>query len=177
MKRLVPLAFLLALGACADGDPYSSGVQDPVRRAALTAPSLLSDTSRLQGRPVEAARAVIGVELIADAFETDPRYMHEVSGPALHALRLGRRELRQAVGIAADAPPQVVISRLRSAAFALEDANFVAAERALAAPTFPAGGQATLARLAGLPRLPRASEAAGAAVAEISRLDSGSRQR
>lgn len=174
MRAAIPL--LLLLGACADPSaPYLGGFGDPVRGASLSAPFSLTDTSRLQGQPAEAARAAVQIEMIADAFETDPRYMHAVRGPALHALRVGRRDMRAAIGIAPGAPPQLVIFRLREAAAALDAGKTGAAELALGDPAFPAGGAATLARLANLPSLPRVRDAAGAAWFEVSRLDRGGR--
>lgn len=172
MRRgLLPL--LALLGACADpAAQHVAGFGDPVRGAALSAPWWLGDTGRLAGQPAQAARAAVQLEVIAHAFETDPRYRHDVSGSALHSVRLGRTELRRAIGIAADAPPDVVIPRLRAAAAALDVGAGAEAEAALAAPTFEA---ASLTRLGQLPPLPRVAEAAGAAWMEIRRLD-GSRR-
>ena len=174
MKHLV--LPLLLLGACADpAAQHLGGVGDPVRGAAIFAPDTLSDTSRLQGQPAAAVLAAVQMEVIADAFETDPRHRHTVSGSALHAARVGRREFRQAAGIAPDAPPALVIARLRQAAAALEAGRVDVAEAALSGPAFPAGGAATLARLASLPPLPRVRDAAGAAFFEISRSGGGDR--
>jgi len=171
MRRLIPL--LLAVAACT-ADPaaeHLGGFGDPVRGAALNAPRLLGDTSRLAGNPVGAARAAVQLEVLAEAFATDPRYRHDVSGAALHSVRLGQAEMRRAIGIAPDAPEATVIAQLRDAADALEAGSRARAEAALSGPMFPAGAAATLRRLAGLPFLPRVSEAAGAANAEIRRLD------
>lgn len=174
-RRLaVPLLLLpLLLGAC-EADPAANhlgGFGDPVRGAALNAPRLLGDTSALAGRPAQAALAAVQLEVIADAFRTNPRYMHEVSGTARATVETGRAELRRAIGIAPDAPPDQVIGSLRDAAAALDGGSIARAEAALTGPAFPAGGAATLARLGRLPFLPRVSEAAGAARAEIARLD------
>jgi hypothetical protein len=174
-RRSLALLPLLApiLAACG-ADPAAShlgGFGDPVRGAALNAPRLLGDTSRLVGRPAQAALAAVQLEVIADAFRTDPRYMHEVSGTARATVEAGRAELRRAIGIAPEAPPEMVIGQLREAAAALDGGSRVRAEAALTGPAFPAGGAATLARLGRLPFLPRVSEAAGAARTEIGRLD------
>lgn len=170
---------MLILGACT-ADPaaeHLGGFGDPVRGAALNAPRLLGDTSRLQGRPADAALAAVQLEVLADAFHNDLRWAPEVSGPARAAVDAGRAEMRRAIGIAADAPAEAVIGQLREAAEALERGSRVRAEAALGGPHFPAGGAATLTRLARLPFLPRVSEAAGAANAEVSRRDSRTTRR
>jgi hypothetical protein len=173
-RSLALLPLLAPLLAACEADPaarHLGGFGDPVRGAALNAPRLLGDTSRLAGRPAQAALAAVQLEVIADAFRTDPRYMHEVSGTARATVEAGRAELRRAIGIAPQAPPAMVIGQLREAATALEGSSLARAEAALTGPAFPNGGAATLAQLGRLPFLPRVSEAAGAANAEIARLD------
>lgn len=177
MRRLL-LSLLALLGACADpAAEHLGGFGDPVRGAAMNAPRLLGDTSRLAGRPGQAARAAVQLEVLAEAFLHDPRYAPEASGAAQHALRQGRAEMRQAIGIAPDAPAEPVIAQLREAAAALDAGSRLRAESALSGPMFPAGGAATLSRLNSLPRLPRVAEAAGAAVAEMRRIDNAGRGR
>lgn len=174
---LLPL--LALLGACT-ADPaaeHLAGFGDPVRGAALNAPRLLGDTSRLAGNPRRAALAAVQLEVLAEAFSGDPRYSHEVSGATLHAVRLGRGELRRAIGIAPDAPAEAVIAQLREAAAALDAGRIGRAEAALSGPMFPDGPQAALSRLRRLPYLPRVSEAAAAANAEILRLDGTGRRQ
>jgi hypothetical protein len=178
-RRPLALLPLLLLAAC-EADPaadHLGGFGDPVRGAALNAPRLLGDTSRLAGAPGRAALAAVQLEVLAEAFRSDPRYMHDVSGPARSAVDAGRAEMRQAIGIAPDAPGAAVIEQLREAAEALDAGSRARAEAALGGPHFPAGGAATLTRLARLPFLPRVSEAAGAANAEISRIDRRSTRR
>lgn len=171
-RILAPLAMLLGTGCAADpAAEWLGGVGDPVRGAALNAPRLLGDTARWQGQPARAALAAVQLEFLDQQFRTNPRYMHDVSGGTLNALRLGRAEMRQAIGIAPDAPAEQVMAQLRDAAAALDAGSPARAEAALSGPTFPAGGPATLARLSRLPFLPRVSEAAGAANAEIARFD------
>ena len=175
-RRLAASALLLPtllLAAC-EADPaadHLGGFGDPVRGAALNAPRLLGDTSQLAGRPAQAALAAVQLEVLADAFRTDPRYMHDVSGTARASVEAGRAEMRQAIGIAPDAAPATVIAQLREAAAALDAGSRVRAEAALTGPAFPNGGAATLTRLGRLPFLPRVSEAAGAANQEIGRLN------
>ena len=173
MRRRRVLALpLAALAACADpAAEQLGGFGDPVRAASLAAPSMLGDTSRLAGRPSEAALAAVQLEVLTEAFQTDPRWNIEASITVLNATRLGRAEMRQAIGIAPDAPSDLVIGSLREASAALDAGSGARAEAALTGPAFPLGGPATLRRLSSLPRLPRVAEAAGAAAAEIRRRD------
>jgi hypothetical protein len=169
MVRSPVFLLLLILGACS-ADPAAEhlfGFGDPVRGAALNAPRLLGDTSRLAGNPAQAARAAVQLEVLHDAFRNDPRYAPRASMQALNSTRLGRAELREAIGIAPDAPSDAVIAQLREAAAALDQGSVARAEAALSGPMFPAGGAATLRRLGSLPFLRRVSEAAGAAVLEV----------
>jgi hypothetical protein len=176
IRRLLPLlALLTACNADPSGGDYILGIGDPVRGAAQNAPRMLGDTSRWAGDPARAARAAVQLEFLDEAFRSNPRYAPEASGAVQHSLRLGRAEMRQAVGIAPDAPADAVMAQLREAAAALDAGSRARAEAALTGPMFPAGGSATLARLSRLPRLARVSEAAGAANAEIRRLDSTTR--
>jgi hypothetical protein len=166
------LALLLAAGCGEPGVWFPTGIGDPVRAAALAAPFELGDTSHLAGDPARAARATAQLELVAQAFREDPLYMHVVSGWALNATRLGRAELREAIGIDQAAPPGVVIAALREAALSLDEGDTGGAAEMLSAHAFPLGGATTLGRLGTLPRLPRVAEAASAASREIHRIDS-----
>ena len=179
MNVLRRLFLLLPLSGCV-ADPAASwlgGIGDPVRGAALNAPRLLGDTSELAGNPSQAALAVVQLEFLDKQFRTNPTYMHNVSGATLHTVRVGKVEMRQAVGIAQDAPNDLVIGQLREAAAALDAGSTARTEAALSGPMFPNGPGRTLARLSSLPRLPRVADAAGAANAEIIRFDkTGSRR-
>ena len=134
-------------------------------------PPRLGDTGRWAGRPAEAAEAAAELEFLADAFATDPRYAPEANPAALQELQAGRREMRAFLGIAPDAPPDLVRAGLRRAAAALSRGSQAAAEAALSGPAFSYGPAATLGRLASMPRLPRVADAAGAAASETDRLD------
>jgi hypothetical protein len=169
MARSPLLLLLLALGACT-ADPAADhlfGFGDPVRGAGLNAPRLLGDTARLAGNPAQAARAAVQLEVLHEAFRNDPRYAPRASVQALNSTRLARAEMRQAIGIAPDAPAEAVIAQLREAAAALDQGNPARAEAALSGPMFPQGGATTLRRLGNLPFLPRVSEAAGIAALEV----------
>ncbi len=170
--RALPAVALLLLGACADPAAEHLGrFGDPVRGAALHAPWWLADTSRLAGQPAQAARAAVQMEVLAEAFRTDPRWKHDGTMATWHFTGLARAELRAAVGIAPDAPSDLVIIALRDAARALDAGLPLRAEAALSGPAFAVPGAEVLRRLATLPRLPRVSEGAQAAYVEIRNAD------
>ena len=147
------------------------GLGDPVRGAALRAPATLGDTSRWAGRPVGAAEAAAELEFLANEFATNPRYAHEANPAVRHQLNVARREMRDYLGVAPSAAPELVIAGLRRAAAALRAGSRAGAEAALSGPAFPYDPSTTLGRLASMPRLPRTAEAAGGVAAEIYRLE------
>lgn len=173
-RTLLSLLPALALIACEELRlPADSpvGFGDSVRRPALEAPWAFGDLSRWNGQPGAAARAVAALEHLADALPNDPFYTPEFSVTVLLQLQAARAEVRQALGIDADAAPRDVIATLDGAAWALEAGDRAAALATLdRAPFLTLGGAATLDRLASLPALPRAAEAAGAVAAEMMRL-------
>jgi hypothetical protein len=163
---------LLLLGCSATpGAPHLFGFGDPVRGAALRAPSTLGDTSRWAGRPVEAAEAAAELEFLANEFATNPRYAPEANPAVPQQLEAARREMREFLGVAPAAAPDLVMAALRRAAAALRGGSMAGAEAALSGPAFAYGPAATLGRLASMPRLPRVAEAAGGVAAEIDRLE------
>lgn len=172
--RLLPVALsvLVVLGCSGTpGSPWLGGLGDPVRGAALRAPVTLGDTSRWAGRPVEAAEAAAELEFLANEFATNPRYAPEANPAVGQQLEAARREMREFLGVAPAAAPELVIAGLRRAAAALRAGRTAGAEAALSGPAFVFGPSATLGRLASMPRLPRTAEAAGGVAAEIDRLE------
>ncbi|WP_149541263.1 hypothetical protein [Siccirubricoccus phaeus] len=168
--------FLLlpALLAGCETDPvgdYLLGLGDPVRGAALYAPQNLGDTSRWRGRPAEAALAVEQLEFLANELSTNARYAPEINPLVQMQMDAARTEMRDFLGIAPGAPPQLVIGSMRRVHEALRAGSRAAAESMLSGPAFTAGPMVTLARLSALPRLPRVAEAAEAVAAEFGRLD------
>lgn len=174
--RVAAAALALAAALCAScaTDPGADdlwGFGDPVRGAALQAPRTFGDTSRWAGRPAEAALAAERLEFLTDQMRTNPRYAPEVNPAVTHELLEARAEMRRFLGIAPDAPPEVVVPALRRTAEALRDGSLARAEAALSGPAFTTGPLVTLARLGAMPRLPQAAAAAGLAAAEVGRLD------
>jgi len=172
-RRLLLLLIAPAVAGCTldPSGAYLGGFGDPVRGAALNAPWLFGDMSRYAGNPAGAARAVAQVEFLTDALFNDPFWSPRIQGTVPIQMRMGRDELRAALGIAPDAGTQAVIAGMRGAADALAQGSTPRAEAALSAPLFTAGGRETLDRLGSLPRLPRLAEAAGGVAAEFDRLD------
>ncbi len=169
-------AILLALAGCGTTQPYATlprdaviGAGDPTRAAVIG--SAYAFVSRPPG-PDAAARAAAGVEYLATEIPTAPRWIDFNPTIGL-GLQSARAELRQALGIAADAPPQAVVDGLFAASRALRQGNPAAARAALAAPVFP-DGAATLQRLANLPDLPRTRSATALAERELYRVDQDS---
>jgi hypothetical protein len=173
-RRLFPtfLSALLLLGCSGTpGTPWLGGLGDPVRGAAIRAPFTLGDTGRWAGRPAEAAEAAAELEFLANEIATNPRYAPEVNPAVGQQLDAARREMREFLGIAPSAAPELAIAALRRAAAALRAGSRAGAEAALSGPAFVYGPSATLGRLASMPRLPRVSEAAGAVASEMDRLE------
>jgi hypothetical protein len=176
MPRLALLALLPALFACAPArTPYArlppdamEGAGDPTRAAIFGSAAAFS-AGLPAGRPGEAARAAAQVEYLATEIPVGPRW---VAFSPIISMRLGdaRSELRQALGIAPDAPPQAVVDALYAASRALRSGDQVAAARALPAPVFTDGG-ATLVRLAAPPPLPRTQMATALTQQELIRTD------
>lgn len=172
-RLALALLSALSLFGCVTrpGAPYLGGIGDPVRGAALNAPRTLGDTGRWAGQPAGAAEAAAQLEFLADEFATNPRYMYDANPAVLQKLQTARREMRGFLGIAPDAPPQLVMAGLRRAAAALRAGSRAGAEAALSGPAFAYGPVATLDRLASMPRLPRTAEAAGGVAAELESLE------
>jgi hypothetical protein len=171
LRSVLLPALVLAGCSAAPGTRWLGGFGDPVRGAALRAPSTLGDTSRWSGRPAEAAEAAAELEFLASEFATNPRYAPEANPAVPQQLEFARREMREYLGVAPTAAPDLVRAGLRRAAAALRAGSRAGAEAALSGPAFVYGPAATLGRLASMPRLPRVAEAAGGVAAEIDRLE------
>lgn len=184
-RHLRAALLLLPLAGCANlpvpppaALPFDAvqGAGDPTRSAIIGTAYALGTPSSLAGRPGDAARAAANYEHIAVEIPTGPRWrgFSPILGGQLAA---GRDELRAALGIAPEAPPQAVIDGLYAAGRALRVGDGAAAERLLSPPVFQAGGAATLQRLAALPLLPRASIAANLTASELDRQERGDTRR
>ncbi len=110
-----------------------------------------ADASRLHGRPFIAARAAAALEHLAAQQET-PRWAG-MSPITKMEILTARAALRQALGIAPDAPSGPVIAALLAAAAALHGGDSAAAAGVLGAPFFTFGVERTVAILTAMPFL------------------------
>lgn len=184
LRGLLVVLPLLAAACAPLGPPPPSvslppdaveGAGDPTRAAIIGAAYAFASPASLAGRPDVAARAVANYEYLAVEIPTGPRWVG-FSPVAGLELRRGLPEVRNAVGIAPDAPPQAVVDALYAASRALRAGDTEAARRILSPPLFPAGGEATLARLAALPPLPQANFATSLTAGELTRQDTEGRR-
>jgi hypothetical protein len=112
-------------------------------------------SSRLAGRPVEAARASAALEYLTVAVNA-PRWA-AMNPLTKFELERGRAQLRETLGIPADAPSQPVIQSLLDCGNALAAGDMAAAEATLRTPYFTFGPERTLAILNDMPFLRQAN--------------------
>lgn len=110
---------------------------------------------RTRDNPVNGARAAAAVEYLAVALQ-GARWI-SISPIAKLQMQQARDEVRTALGIAPNAPTQVVINGLTGAAGALQGGDVNLARSQLEPPVFTLGPDATLARLSNLPFLRQAN--------------------
>ncbi|MFC0409372.1 hypothetical protein [Roseomonas elaeocarpi] len=153
------LPLLLGLAACATPDnapslpAIAATQQEPVLAAVYGAQPVFRDTSRVAGKPYDAAIAAIRLEWLAAEMPHDLAFKNS-KRLTIPATLAARDNLRMALGIPASTPSPVVLSRLSDAAAALRDGNTARARQVLSPPSFSAD---TLDRLTALPQLPQAN--------------------
>lgn len=175
MRKATPLLLALGLAACAAQPlpPIASlppgviaGGGDPLRAGVLSSAYAFNSTN-LAGRPAEAARAAGWVEYLAADSKWGGRWA-DFSPVARLRLDEARGELRQALGIAPEAPPQAVVNALFVAANTM-DAR-------LPLTNLPPGAFAdpnvVLARLNALPALPKTRAATALLERDLQRIES-----
>jgi hypothetical protein len=175
------LALSLPLVACGGpAPPHASlpqdavaGAGDPTRAAIVSTAYAFNTPASIARRPGEAARAAAQVEHLATEIPYGPRWS-EFSPLVGRELVTARGELRAALGVSPDAPPQAVVDALYAASRALAAGDGLEAERLLPPPAFR-DGRTTLARLASLPPLPRTGAATALTEREMIRVDQTSR--
>ncbi|MCX8134562.1 MAG: hypothetical protein N3D18_11445 [Roseococcus sp.] len=171
--RIAAFGLLLALAACAGGalPPSASlppgmvaGATDPWRFAVLGSAHAYGRGAPPAG--AEAARAAMLVEYLAASLPWEARW-RAFAPPVGPALLAARAELREALAIAPEAPPQMVVNGLALARARLAGEGDVPP---LPAAAFPAP-ETTLQRLAAPPPLPRTRSATAMVEREMLRLD------
>ncbi|MFZ4408811.1 MAG: hypothetical protein ACOYOH_15820 [Paracraurococcus sp.] len=151
------------------------GSADAVRGAIeAMAPAFVDRARGLAGRPAEAAQAVAQLEFVTAAIPRDARYA-PVPESVRRDLLLARQEVRDALGVAEDAPPERVVPPLLEAAAALRAGDAARAAQALPAPLFRPGGERSVARLGELGPLPQAAIASSQVQQVVARLDAEGR--
>jgi hypothetical protein len=113
---------------------------------------------RTRDNPIDAARAVIAVEYLADELHDNPRWvgMSETSNGSMVR---ARTDTRRVLGIAPNASPQLVVNALPRLTNALRAGDQAAAMQALGASVFTLPSAQTLQILSNLPYIPSANVA------------------
>lgn len=173
------LVLATALAACgplpppADTAQMPPGVFSPLDQdvpATQYAQYAFSNPSRTYGNPVAGAQAVLAMDYIAGQLNTSPRWANIEATTQMQLLE-GRAQTRAAVGIAPNAPSQLVVNSLVAARNDLASGNQAAAARDMDNPAFPQGGARTVQLLANLPYIQMANVASQHAAEQLFRPD------
>ncbi|WP_165943213.1 hypothetical protein [Roseicella aquatilis] len=149
----------------------AGGAADPIRASIdAIAPAFADQARGLARRPAEAAQAAAQLEYVTAAIPRVRTYA-AFSEQTWRELVLARQELRDALGVADDAPGERVATALLAAATALRAGDAARAAAALPAPMFRPGGARSVARLGELGPLPQGAIATALARQELARLD------
>src|SRR5580658_10776641 len=114
--------------------------------------------ARTRNNPIDAARAVVAVEYLADELRVNPRWIG-MSGTSKLGMVQARADMRKVLGIAPDASPQLVVDALLRFTVALRGGDQAAAMQALAAPVFTLRPDQTMKILSNLPYIRSANQA------------------
>lgn len=166
------LCLPLLVGACAATPvetislpPSNLGLPattSPTRSAILSTAFGFGNTASVAGQPDRAARLAAQLEYLAVALQTEYR---EFSPLVPLQMAQARRELRQTLGIRADAAPQAAIAALDGASLAFAANDPAGARAALAGVSEPGRDPAQV--LVALPQVPSANAATAAAEREL----------
>jgi len=154
--RDVCIVLALATSACAstrvDTASMPQGVfpagdedQSALREALLT----VGASGRLPATPQGRAKSYADVEFVSGVFNTSSRW-DDLDGLGQAQIMIGRREVRDYLGISQQAPSQAVVDALMAVSTAPNDA---ALTLALGNPVFTLGAQQTLVKLQDTPHL------------------------
>ncbi len=118
----------------------------------------LAMPSQTRNNPIDAARAIIAVEYLADELRVNPRWIG-MSGTSKLGMVQARTDTRRVLGIAPDAPPRLVVDALLRLTVALREGDQASALRTLTAPVFSLPPSQTLQILTNLPYIQSANQA------------------
>jgi hypothetical protein len=159
-SRLLTVALCAIVPACATSPPVANtaylppgvfGVYEDNATGAINQSSwAFAGMGRIRGDPIDAARAVIAVEYLADELRGNPRWIG-LSMDAKMGMVRARTATRQALGIAPDAPPRLVVLALLRFAMAWGADDQAAAIQTLRAPVFTLPPDQTMRLLYDLP--------------------------
>ncbi len=153
------------------GGTQPGQLADPVRAAILATATAFADAGiGLAEQPEAVARAAAQLEYLHNALPRAEAYAAMPQG-TLMSLGLAREEVRAALGIKAEADPQLVMRALLAAARALRANQPVQAAAALPAGLFRPGGAASIRRFAEPGPLPQAAAATNLAQQDLAKLD------
>jgi hypothetical protein len=110
----------------------------------------LAESSRLRGNPVEAIKAVLAVDYLADELAANPRWLL-ISPIAKQHLLEARADIRRLMGIVPTAPSQLVANSLLQTLSALQSGDRAAVMLALGLPVFTLTPDQTLQILTDMP--------------------------
>jgi hypothetical protein len=111
---------------------------------------------RTHDDPIDAARAVIAVEYLADELPSNPRWVGMDVTSTLGMIR-ARKDTRRVLGIVQDAPPRIVVEALLRLTAALSADDQAGAIRVLGSPVFTRPPSQTLHILSNLPYIQSAN--------------------
>jgi hypothetical protein len=113
--------------------------------------------ARTHDNPIEAARAVVAIEYLADELRVSPRWIG-MSGTSKLGMVQARTDTRRVLGIAPDAPSPLVVDALLRLTVALQSGDQAASMQALGAPVFTLPPSQTLRILSDLPYIRSANQ-------------------
>ena len=171
-RSIIPLLTMALLCSCAPASPSLApavlpadtfGVYEDNDIGALNQSSwAFAAPRRTQGDPIDAVRAVIAVEYLADELHDNPRWVGMDVTSALGMVQ-ARKDTRRILGIPQDAPPKSVVNTLLRLTAALSADDQAATIRILGSPVFTYPPIRTLQILSNLPYIQSANIATLAA--------------
>lgn len=172
--RLVTALIVLTVSACTPQPapdtasvPFGAfGTLDNDVAAANLAAWAFASPGRTANDPVDAARAAAAVEYLAGELASNPRWI-SISPLTKQEMAQARLDVRRTLGIAPNAPSQVVVNALLRFAAEWQAGNQAGAMQALAAPGFTLPPDQTLRVLSNMPYIQSANVASIDAAREM----------